>query len=387
MKNTLLLALICCFSFDVYSQPSKAITVIHCDPDDPDPNDNTPWPQDVSPITWNTLQQMVSYADSRNVKLTIQMTGDWVNLALNSQSRIDSVNNWQVRGHEIAAHHHLFLHTYWDGYSNISSQTNGANGAAYIDSTEVFYNQLRVLCSPQSLVTAGVGPAGSPEDTVAMEWSHGIIYQTTNKSGLTPDNGGGRFTDEAFSDVTHDILFDPLRNKNFEVCKLSYCFIENVDSVNTMMNKANNSTYAVLGGVIHPFNYSASNAPFEAWVDSIANRFLGECKSVRTVMQESSCNDLVSSSRVNESKNSRPIKIFPNPVNNKVNIHVSSDKHQHVEGSIYNISGQKIKTFYLGYMPQGNFTLNTSVDGLEKGVYLIRISKEQSTESIRLVKN
>ncbi len=370
----------------VHAQPTKAITVIHCDPGDPNPNDNIPWPQDISPIAWNKLQQMVHYADAHKVHLTIEMTADWVDFALSDQRRIDSVHAWQARGHEIAAHHHTFSHAFWDGYTNIPTQTTGAHGAVYKDSTEVFYNQLRVLCSPAPLRTAGVGPAGTTKDSVAIEWSPGIIYQTTNRSGLKPVNNGGRFTDEAFSNVTHDTLYDPLRNRSFEVCRVSYCFLESVDSVNTIISKIDNSPFHVVGGVIHPFNYAASPTAFQAWIDSIAHRFPGQCKTVSALMQESSCHSQVTTAPEKEHPSPPPSPIFPHPAQSVIHIHVYSEKHQFVEASIYNLKGQKLKTVYSGYKPQGTFTLTTSIETLHKGTYLIKITQENHIATYSVIK-
>ncbi len=386
-------AVLLVFSFvvstTIKAQVNRAITVIHCDPDDPDPTDGIPWPQDVSPITWNKLSQMVQYADSKNVKLTIEMTADWVDFVLNSPTsdRQDTVNAWQARGHEIAAHHHLFLHTYWDGYTNDPSQTNGQNGAVYIDATEVFYNQLRVLCSPYPLLTSGTGPAGSSKDTVAMEWSNGIIYQTTNKSGLKPENNGGRFTDEAFSNVTHDTLIDPIMGNQFEVCKLSYCFLENVDSVNTIISKSYIAPYSVVGGVIHPFNYSGNPIPFNTWIDSISTRFPGQCKTVSAVIQETNCNALVTSvSEKNSLPENNSLLVYPNPTSDKIYVRINSDTYQKTEAAIYDLQGNKIKVFYYSYLPKGSFVLESSISELAIGTYLVVVSGDKLNNFVKFIK-
>ena len=374
MKNLIFLFTVLFIFNQVNAQPQKAITVFHCDPDDPSGNDN--WPQsNISTIGWLSLNQMVQYAESKNVKVTIQMTMPWVNMLLQPvyQDRRDSVLAWISRGHEVGAHRHIFVHSFWDGFSNDPTQINGANGASLIDSSEVFYNQLAVLISPNPLLTCGAGPAGSSDFDIGREWRNGLIHRTTNKSGLNPDNDGGRFTDEAFSDVTGDTLYDTSRNLTFINCKLSYCFLESVDSVDTIIAKIDTSPYDVVGGVLHPFNYSASPLPYEEWIDSISVRFPGECKTVSTIIQESSCNSLLSSVMEYNNSNNSGLSIYPNPTSEMIYVNISSEQYQMVEASIYSLSGQKIKTFYSGYMPQGNFTIQSSLVNLKTGNYLIKV--------------
>ena len=86
---------------------------------------------------------MVHCAGSRNLKLTIEMTGDGVSFVLANQTRIDAVKAWQLREHEIDAQ--PFTPTCSDGYSNDLSPTLGKNGAVYMVSAEAFLNQLRVI--------------------------------------------------------------------------------------------------------------------------------------------------------------------------------------------------------------------------------------------------
>ena len=152
------------------------------------------------------------------------------------------------------------------------------------------------------------------------------------------------------------------------------------------MSKINGSPFSIIGGVIHPFNYSASKTPFEAWIDSISVRFPGQCKSVSTVIQESSCNSLVSSIQDKTLKDSKATNIFPNPARNVVKVFLNSEKHQFAEAAIYTLSGKKVKTFYLGYIPKGSFTLKSSVSELNKGTYVIKISKDETIESLILLK-
>ncbi len=164
------------------------------------------------------------------------------------------------------------------------------------------------------MLTSWTGPVGSSKDTLAMERSHGAICQTTNKCGLRPDNNRGRFTGETFSDATHDTLIDPEGNQ-FKVCKLSCCYLEDLDTVKAIISNSYTSPYSVVGGVIHPFNFAKNPIPFRAWVDGVSVRFSGQCETVIAVIQETDCNtEDVAVSEKNNFLSKDSFAVYPNPV-------------------------------------------------------------------------
>ncbi len=71
------------------------------------------------------------------------------------------------------------------------------------------------------------------------------------------------------------------------------------------------------------------------------------------------------------------MQIFPNPSNGVVNIEVNSQKEIFGEISIYNCTGQKIKTLY----PENKIELNTEMQfnlNLDAGIYFIKLSGEKN---------
>ena len=110
MKNKIPLFV---FSFLVatlsFAQVQKSFTVIHCDPDDPTVADN--WPEKtISTIGWNKLNQMVNYANSKSVNVTIEFTMPWISFILLDINKVNTIRTWQQNGNEIAAHHHVHSH-------------------------------------------------------------------------------------------------------------------------------------------------------------------------------------------------------------------------------------------------------------------------------------
>ena len=69
----------------------KVFTTIHCDPDDPTPSDS--WPEkNINTVGWNNLRQMISYANAKNVFVTIELTKPWVDFILADQNKVDTIN-------------------------------------------------------------------------------------------------------------------------------------------------------------------------------------------------------------------------------------------------------------------------------------------------------
>ncbi|MDP7290334.1 MAG: PEP-CTERM sorting domain-containing protein [Phycisphaerae bacterium] len=88
-------------------EPPRYVTAIHCDP------------HHAEVLDWASLVSLVSAADSRFFKLTIQFSVQWVPLILPYSPRVDLVAGWHAAGHEISAHHHTIDHAaMWDGYTN-----------------------------------------------------------------------------------------------------------------------------------------------------------------------------------------------------------------------------------------------------------------------------
>jgi len=127
---------------------------------------------------WQTAVDMVALADSYDFKLTLCFTPQWGEYILQSQDRVDIVNGWKTRGHEIAFHHHDYDHTDWDGYSNrtedaVVNDEDGryrgtvSDGFAYIEALH-----------PQNVITGTVTgwATGELPDDISILTRGGGIY-------------------------------------------------------------------------------------------------------------------------------------------------------------------------------------------------------------------
>jgi hypothetical protein len=70
-------------------------------------------------IDVSLLEEMVDYANSYNIKLTLMFTAQWVE-ALQKEDKLYLIDEWEEAGHEISSHHHGLYHSGWDGYTDFS---------------------------------------------------------------------------------------------------------------------------------------------------------------------------------------------------------------------------------------------------------------------------
>ena len=97
----------CVSALGISPEPPRYVMAIHCEP------------HHAEIIDWASLVSLVSAADDRSLKLTIQFSAQWVPLVLPHSERVDLLSEWMVKGHEISAHHHTIDHAaMWDGYSD-----------------------------------------------------------------------------------------------------------------------------------------------------------------------------------------------------------------------------------------------------------------------------
>ena len=88
-----------------------------------------------------------------------------------------------------------------------------------------------------------------------------------------------------------------------------------------------------------------------------------------------------STASVSKNDNFLEVTLFPNPVNNELNIQFSSDLNE-IKGTIYTINGQKVQEFY-----QKNTIKKVDVSNLAKGIYFLRLASEKGTSSHKIIKN
>lgn len=72
---------------------------------------------------FNQLNELVNLTDKYEIKTTLLFTPQWVEIILKDKQKIDLVQQWKNKGHEIGGHHHALsgkTKCVWDGYTNLN---------------------------------------------------------------------------------------------------------------------------------------------------------------------------------------------------------------------------------------------------------------------------
>jgi len=88
---------------------------VHCEPLPPDKR--------VFDTAFEALRKTVRLAERYRVKITFEFTAQWAEMILADKQKLPTLRQWEKDGHEIGAHHHpIWVHTVWDGYTDIPRQ-------------------------------------------------------------------------------------------------------------------------------------------------------------------------------------------------------------------------------------------------------------------------
>ena len=124
----------------------RAMIAIHADPSTPSPSRH-----------WDPFQSMVSSATDHGHQLTILMSSDWVSVvmpdgcpvAITDGSKLATVRQWVLDGHQLGYHHHTCAHFNPDGFTDAP----GMAGTCTEGSVATSYQSVADLA--QCLVDAG----------------------------------------------------------------------------------------------------------------------------------------------------------------------------------------------------------------------------------------
>jgi hypothetical protein len=341
----LLFLLIDAFAF---SQPTNSFFVVHADPGEP------------NGVIFSDLVSLVDTANSFGVKLTIEFSKPWCDTIISSSSYLALVRQWQLGGHEVAVHHHDYAHPAWDGYSNTPTHPPHPSAIPYIGSMTAVYNATDLVCGDSLCLTIGTGPDSLESVT---DYNGDWIYKTDGSLNDT----------SAFSDVTQ-FQFGP-----YEVCGLSYTFLENASDNSGIQGLFDASTKSTCGVVTHVWNWAANKPLYVAWLTYISAKTPGQCKSVRQIIRESGCT--LSVGIDNTAIDSSPINLYPNPTNGNVRIEFGETAVQTIE--VFTLDGHLI---YHSDVQDNAIYSDVDFSEYSKGVYLIMLKTPSSRVTRRIIK-
>jgi hypothetical protein len=229
---------------------------------------------------FDTARNLVQKADEYDFHLTLMFNPQWAEYILLDSARVDSVRQWQERGHEIAYHHHSYNHPDWNGYSNDQITSDDP---LYLGDVDAGLEFLRNLADPASMTTAMIGglPADMPPSldatTEDLIFTGGNQYDSFEQYGelrnLRPTRvikaNGGTVVRVAHRQLTITSTEISVQEA-LDTFKAEYCNMERDE---------------IYGIVFHCFEYLEAPASFDDWFDFIKDN--GDMvRSVREIISD-----------------------------------------------------------------------------------------------------
>jgi hypothetical protein len=79
------------------------------------------------------------------------------------------------------------------------------------------------------------------------------------------------------------------------------------------------------------------------------------------------------------------IGAYPNPTKGLCLLNFITDKAQNLDIAVYDSKGQVAKTIQSGFFVAGNYALTCDLSGLDKGLYIIKITSKDKSLSYRVI--
>jgi len=230
---------------------------------------------------FETAKKLVQKADDYGFHLTLEFNSQWAEYILLDNAKINTVREWQERGHEIAFHHHSLNHPDWNGYSNDPNAIS--NPIPFLGNVDIGLDFVRNLAAPKNITTAMIGglPIDMPQSyenaSENLIFTSGNQYSSFEQYGnlrsLKPyriiKNNGAEITYLTHRELT-TVLSDFTPEEALNIYKAEYNNIQNEE---------------VYGIVFHCFDYHETEETYNNWFEFIKNNS-DTIKTVSEVISE-----------------------------------------------------------------------------------------------------
>ena len=151
-------------------------------------------PYGANEKNYEALKNIIDYANDYNVKLTLQFTAQWADYISKDEQRMDELKQWEMQGHEIAAHHHSIDHPgNWDGYTDFSKEET-IEASADIN---LFRGDMKEYIKKLKQINPNINSGCMNGDTKPKKLTDFILYATCAGSDYANfDNNGERLSDD-----------------------------------------------------------------------------------------------------------------------------------------------------------------------------------------------
>jgi len=216
---------------------------------------------------FETAEKLVQKADDYSFHLTLEFNPQWAEYILLDNSKINTIKQWQERGHEIAFHHHSLSHPDWNGYSNDPNALG--NPIPFLGNVDVGLDFVRNLAAPENVTTAMIG--GLPID---MPQS----YQNAPEN-LIFTSGNQYSSFEQYGNLRSLKPYRIIKNNGAEITYVTHRQLTTIsndftveEALNIFKEEYNNiQDEEIYGLVFHCYDYLEAEDTYNNWFEFINN--------------------------------------------------------------------------------------------------------------------
>jgi hypothetical protein len=297
---------------------------------------------------FNALVRMVALADSMNMYLTIELSPPYADTILATPSLLSLVRSWQLKGHEIAAHHHdLSYHSGWDGYTNHPA-SDILLPERYRGTMNDFFQLLSRVAGDSLLMTGGITDWN-------VDWPVGLPYRTE-----------GHNVADALG------LPENLVLNGQKVISLNYGLVNVKQRLDSAMVSFNVGTARqVLGLVQHESDFASNSSVLRNWLVFLKGKGV-QTKTVRTILRNRGVKTAIASS----DRRGGPVQYsmlanYPNPFNTQTVVQLDLINPAVAALRVVDLRGAQVAVLKKGLLPAGHHSLLFDASALASGEYLL----------------
>ena len=90
--------------------------------------------------------------------------------------------------------------------------------------------------------------------------------------------------------------------------------------------------------------------------------------------------------KISKSTQLSQMKLYPNPVNDKVTFEFSLNKPSTIKVNVFDITGRMVKYYDLGIQNAGNNKSNLNLSELSAGTYILQLQTKEGSFSKKFIK-
>ncbi len=261
--------------------------------------------------------------------------------------KFDNITMWNL-GQQFT-----WIRVYGEGLTQelVFDHITGYNLSTSADNKELFGNDEKA--------------ADDGKASLDIDFKNNILHtQASDNDGLIFKNSDG------FHDIKihHNVLFEVGAIVNTEVLTVN----DNMEDTDPQFADPENGDFTVGNADLYTAADDGEIVGALYWHPDFVDTF----EDVATGI-----NDLIADDR-----NAANVTVYPNPFSSEINITANLLMKNSISVSVYNMSGQLVKSNSFGTTPAGKHTFTLNVDNLESGIYFYQVVTNKVISTGKIVK-